>query len=70
MQDEKNKAEQAKIAAQQWEEEAQWKAVAEAECMAAAEQQAKAIQETLNTDPLGFADVLTSEIRGDQLPAK
>ena len=70
MQDEKNKAEQAKIAAQQRGEEAWQKAAAKAEHAAAMEQQAKAVQETLNTDPLGFAHVLALEIRGDQLPAK
>ena len=55
IQDEKNAAEQARLAAQTREEEARCEAAAKAECTAVAEQQARAVQETLDTDPLGFA---------------
>ena len=64
MQDKKNATEQARITTQEWEEEAHCKAATEAECTATAEQQAKAVQETLSTDPLCFAWVLTVEIWG------
>ena len=65
IQDKKNTAEQARLASQTQEEEARCQAAAKAEHAAAAEQQAKAVQETLDTDPLGFTRVLAAEIRGE-----